>query len=56
MIRHIEMVNVIKLNAKNIKYVYYHNKNKNNIDSCIMDPNNLEEKHTSRFPHETINY
>ena len=53
MIRHIEMVNVIKLNATNIKYVYYHNKN--NIDSCIMDPNNLEEKHTSQFPHETIN-
>ena len=53
MIRHIEMVNVIKLNATNIKYVYYHNKN--NIESCIMDPNNLEEEHRSRLPHETIN-
>ena len=55
MIRHIEMVNVIKLNATNIKYIYYHNKEKNNIDSCIMDPNNLEEKHTSCLRHRTIN-
>ena len=42
MIGHIEMVNVIKLNATNINYVYYHNKNKINIDSYIMDPNKLE--------------
>ena len=55
MIRHIEMVNVIKLNATNINYVYYHNKNKINIDSYIMDPNNLEENLTARLPQETIN-
>ena len=48
------MLNVIKLNVTNIKYVYYHYRNKTNIDLCIMGPNNLKEKRTSGFPHGTI--